>query len=98
SGSKPKTKTVKRTYRVQSGDTLSGIAAQLGVKGGWSKLYQLNDDRISDPDLIYVGQKLRLPGTKVTKESESASRSSRKRSGYLPVKKGSYHTTAEFGT
>src|SRR5690606_20778214 len=31
-------------------------------------------------------------------ESESASRSSRKRSGYLPVKKGSYHTTAEFGT
>jgi LysM repeat protein len=46
------------TYTVQPGDTLSSIAAAQGVEGGWEALYDMNRDRISDPNRIYVGQEL----------------------------------------
>lgn len=49
-----------KTYEVQHGDTLSGIAAKLGY-ANWLLLYEANRNIISDPDLIRVGQKLRLP-------------------------------------
>ena len=48
-------------YRVRPGDTLSTIARQHGVRGGWHRLYRLNAGRISSPSRIYVGQVLRLP-------------------------------------
>ena len=48
-------------YRVRAGDTLSSIAQQHGVRGGWHRLYSLNAGRISNPSRIYVGQVLRLP-------------------------------------
>ncbi|MEG3627151.1 transglycosylase family protein [Streptomyces poriticola] len=47
-------------YKVVKGDTLSGIAAEHGVEGGWQKLFQLNDDIVDDADLIYPGQQLHL--------------------------------------
>ncbi|GGX92341.1 LysM peptidoglycan-binding domain-containing protein [Streptomyces fructofermentans] len=47
-------------YKVVKGDTLSGIAAKEGVKGGWAKLFKLNDDIIDDADFIYPGQQLHL--------------------------------------
>ncbi len=43
-----------------AGDTLSKIAQKEGVKGGWSKLFKLNDDIVQDADLIYPGQQLHL--------------------------------------
>jgi LysM repeat protein len=46
-------------YVVQQGDTLSSIAQRFGVSV--NQLLQLND--ISDPDEIYVGQKLLIPTT-----------------------------------
>jgi LysM repeat protein len=46
-------------YTVQAGDTLSGIAVQHGVNGGWQSLYQKNQGVIgADPNLIIPGQKL----------------------------------------
>ena len=48
------------TYTVVSGDTLSEIAAAQGVAGGWEALYAANSDIISDADLIYPGQVIRL--------------------------------------
>lgn len=59
----PTGKTVKKgdgEYKVESGDTLSKIAEEHGVKGGWQKLYQLNDDIVDDADFIYPGQQLHL--------------------------------------
>ncbi len=44
------------TYRVQRGDTLSAIAAQHGTTV--AALMQIN--HISDPNFIYVGQRIRL--------------------------------------
>jgi nucleoid-associated protein YgaU len=45
-------------YTVVAGDSLSKIAAQLNVAGGWQALHALNKDYIADPDLILVGQKI----------------------------------------
>lgn len=49
----------QQTYTVQSGDTLSGIAAQYGTS--WQHLAELNG--LSDPNLIYPGQTLVVDGS-----------------------------------
>ncbi|WP_329195827.1 MULTISPECIES: transglycosylase family protein [unclassified Streptomyces] len=59
----PKTeapKTGNGSYEVKEGDTLGTIAEVNGVKGGWEKLFELNKDIVSDADLIFPGQKLKL--------------------------------------
>ncbi|MGW7461540.1 transglycosylase family protein [Streptomyces sp. NPDC054797] len=53
-------KTGTGSYEVKSGDTLGTIADANGVQGGWEKLFELNKDIVSDADLIYPGQKLKL--------------------------------------
>jgi resuscitation-promoting factor RpfA len=45
-------------YTVVAGDSLSKIAQQLNIDGGWKALHQKNKEFISDPDLILVGQKI----------------------------------------
>jgi hypothetical protein len=47
-------------YTVRTGDTLSGIAEAHQVAGGWQRLAELNRSTISDPDLIFAGQTIRL--------------------------------------
>ncbi|MEU7718556.1 transglycosylase family protein [Streptomyces tibetensis] len=47
-------------YKVVEGDTLSSIAADKKVKGGWEKLFELNKDIVDDANLIYPGQQLHL--------------------------------------
>ena len=49
-----------RTYTVQPGDSLSGIAAQLGLPG-WQPLYDANRPMLQHPDKIYPGQVLIIP-------------------------------------
>jgi LysM repeat protein len=50
-------------YIVQPGDTLSGIAAALAVRGGWPALYAANRPLIGpDPNVLYSGTVLVLPG------------------------------------
>ncbi|SDI52820.1 LysM domain-containing protein [Actinokineospora alba] len=45
-------------YTVVAGDTLSQIAKQLNVTGGWQALHEKNKSYIGDPNLILVGQKI----------------------------------------
>jgi LysM repeat protein len=53
---------VTRTYTVRSGDTLSAIAQRYyGNPGRWQWIYQANRSKISDPNSIYVGEKLVIP-------------------------------------
>ncbi|WP_327379981.1 MULTISPECIES: transglycosylase family protein [unclassified Streptomyces] len=47
-------------YKVKAGDTLSKIADAKKVKGGWEKLFKLNDDIVDDANLIFPGQQLHL--------------------------------------
>jgi resuscitation-promoting factor RpfA len=49
------------TYTVRGGDTLSSIAAQHHIAGGWNPLFALNRHILSDPNLILPGQTLQLP-------------------------------------
>ncbi|MEV0253889.1 transglycosylase family protein [Streptomyces sp. NPDC050732] len=56
-------------YTVVHGDTLSGIADERRVRGGWQRLYETNRRVIGgDPDLITPGQRLSVHGTGGTKE------------------------------
>ena len=57
-----KTYRVKKTYTVKKGDTLSGIAKeQLGKAHRWKYLYELNKDRIRDPNKLKAGQSIIIP-------------------------------------
>ena len=52
-----------RSYTVQRGDTLSGIAErELGDANRWPEIFVLNRRVIRDPDQIFPGQVLTLPG------------------------------------
>ncbi|GLX54276.1 transglycosylase [Streptomyces hygroscopicus subsp. hygroscopicus] len=47
-------------YKVVKGDTLSSIAVEHHVAGGWKKLFELNKDIVDNADLIFPGQQLHL--------------------------------------
>lgn len=51
---------VKR-HLVTAGETLSAIAEQQNVVGGWQALYQYNRVIIDNPNLIYPGERLAVP-------------------------------------
>jgi len=49
-------------YTVQSGDTLWAIAKKYYCDGSeYTKIYNANKDKITNPSLIYAGQKLVIP-------------------------------------
>ena len=49
-------------YEVKGGDTLSKIAKQYyGDPSLYPKIFDANRDTLKDPNLIRVGQKLRIP-------------------------------------
>jgi len=51
-----------RVYVVQGGDSLSKIAKeQLGNAARWPEIFEMNKDKIANPNLIRVGQELTLP-------------------------------------
>jgi hypothetical protein len=51
-----------RVYVVKSGDSLSKIAKEnLGDANRWPEIFELNKDKIKDPNLIHLGQELKMP-------------------------------------
>lgn len=51
-----------QTYTVVAGDNLSKIAKRFyGNANRWHDIYDANRDQISNPDLIRVGQVLKIP-------------------------------------
>ena len=52
----------QKTYVVVAGDTLSKIAKQFyGDANNYMKIFEANKDQLKDPNMIGVGQKLRIP-------------------------------------
>ncbi|MDZ7691762.1 MAG: CsgE family curli-type amyloid fiber assembly protein [Balneolaceae bacterium] len=58
-------------YEVELGDTLYKIAADFGSKYDWVQIYQANRNTINDPDLIYPGQKLKIPPSIANSKTEA---------------------------
>lgn len=53
--------TIREMYTVTPGDSLSKIAREERVQGGWKRLYESNRPVVGDdPDLIHPGQRLTL--------------------------------------
>lgn len=48
------------TYTVVSGDNLSKIGEKYGIT--WQQIYEANQDILKDPDKIFPGQELKIPG------------------------------------
>lgn len=49
-------------YEIKKGDSLSAIAKRAyGDASKWRTIYEANKDQISNPDLIYPGQKIKIP-------------------------------------
>ncbi|WEO93987.1 transglycosylase family protein [Streptomyces sp. FXJ1.172] len=94
-------------YTVVHGDTLSGIADEHHVRGGWRGLYAGNRRTIgADPDLILPGQRLSLhgmaaPGTKSpTREAPSEHKAAHKnehKTGHKSGHKTAPHRTGSTG-
>ncbi len=62
------------TYTVQPGDNLSKIAEKyLGDSSRWKEIYEANKAVISNPNVIYVGQQLTVPGEDVTPSDPTGS-------------------------
>jgi nucleoid-associated protein YgaU len=50
-------------YRVQENDTLTGISQRhLGRSSRWIQIYELNRDKLSNPNQLKIGTTLKLPG------------------------------------
>ncbi len=57
--------TTLQTYTVAKGDTLSKIAKTFyGNANKWRVIFEANSDQISNPDLIKIGQVLKIPAAK----------------------------------
>jgi len=51
-----------KNYTVAKGDCLWSISKkQLGNGGRWQEIYNLNQDKVKNPNLIYPGQILTMP-------------------------------------
>lgn len=51
------------TYTVKRGDSLWKIASEtLGSGLKWKEIYEANQEQIKDPNQIFVGQELKIPG------------------------------------
>jgi len=49
-------------HKVESGDTLGKIAKEyLGEAGKYMEVFNANKDQLTNPDLIKVGQELKIP-------------------------------------
>ncbi|MCX2180613.1 LysM peptidoglycan-binding domain-containing protein [Streptomyces sp. SKN60] len=66
-------------YSVVAGDSLSKIAHEHGVRGGWKKLYKDNRRVVGDdPRLIHPGQQLSVAGTATRTAGKTAGKTAAK--------------------
>ena len=84
SSTKTNTEASTASYTVKSGDTLSGIASQYNTTV--NQIISLN--QLSNPNLIYVGQVLKLKNSQTTNSSSSSSSTAATTVGTYTVKAG----------
>lgn len=62
-----------RSYTIEKGDTLSGIAQRVyGKASHWQRIFEANRDTIDNPDRIFPGQVITLPELERDGEGQGA--------------------------
>ncbi|MFB7333861.1 transglycosylase family protein [Streptomyces adustus] len=85
-------------YTVVRGDTLSGIAEEQQVRGGWQRLYSANRATVgADPDLILPGQRLSLRAdAKAKARTKAAGKSAAPGApAHTPARKAPHKSTSD---
>ncbi|MPY36319.1 peptidoglycan DD-metalloendopeptidase family protein [Streptomyces adustus] len=85
-------------YTVVRGDTLSGIAEEQQVRGGWQRLYSANRATVgADPDLILPGQRLSLRAdAKAKARTKAAGKSAGPAApAHTPARKAPHRSTSD---
>jgi LysM repeat protein len=81
-----------RTYTVRPGDTLFYISQHLyGTPGHWREIWQANTDKITDPNLIDVGEVLTIPAQTASAQTIPAQTASAQT---IPAQTASYSAQA----
>ncbi|MCX5562334.1 LysM peptidoglycan-binding domain-containing M23 family metallopeptidase [Streptomyces sp. NBC_00038] len=89
-------KTATKTYAVKAGDSLSKIATDQSVSGGWKKLYSDNRKAVGeDPALIHPGLKLTIGKKAASSSSAESSAKSQSSAESSKSSESSTKTTAE---
>ncbi|MFF1677720.1 peptidoglycan DD-metalloendopeptidase family protein [Streptomyces sp. NPDC058256] len=92
-------KTATKTYAVKAGDSLSKIATDQSVSGGWKKLYSDNRKAVGeDPALIHPGLKLTIGKKAASSGATESSAKSKSSTGSSKSSESSTKTTAETTT
>lgn len=64
---------ISAIYTVRQGDTLSRIAKrELGCYNRWQEIYNVNRDRLYDPNLLTIGMQIVIPGMSAVNEDGKA--------------------------
>jgi LysM repeat protein len=80
---------VTSTYTVRSGDTLSSIARHFyGTTSKWNWIFQANRSKLSNPNVVMVGQKLTIPNHAPVATSYSAKHAKKPPATVLTAKAG----------
>ncbi|MGW5650367.1 transglycosylase family protein [Streptomyces humi] len=86
-------------YTVVRGDTLSGIADEHDVTGGWHRLYAANRATVgADPDLILPGQRLSLTGRAARTEPAAGKTEAKRKTKAKSETKSRTRTGTEAGS
>jgi LysM repeat protein len=82
-------RSVTSTYTVRSGDTLSSIARHFyGTTTKWNWIFQANRSKISNPNVVMVGEKLTIPNHAPVATTYSAKHAKKPPTTVLTAKAG----------
>src|SRR6185312_7434330 len=85
-------------HTVRSGDTLSSIAQRFyGHAADWRLLYQANRSVVHDPDMIFPGEVLKIPGRTARSSTSTPATSTALTTSAIPIGSATHRSAVPRG-